>query len=265
MAHSAMTVANLSSGRFGLGIGPGPKQWVNDWHGMAFDPVMPRMREYLAALRACLQASEAHPTEVDGHYFPTHGYGGWDIVVPEPVSLHLGASQQKMTELAGELCDGVMLNNLHPLDWVAEHAEAYLKTGRARAGRPDDFDFTVEIGRFVGIHPDRATAYDLCRQQLCFYFAIPYFRTVLEPYGFGPELDAGELALRSGNRPDLVAAVSDRMVDAIAIAGTTDEVYAKLEAYSPYVDAINISGGMNIESSEAVAHLERMITVFGRS
>ncbi|MDF2442297.1 MAG: hypothetical protein JWR01_500, partial [Subtercola sp.] len=191
MAHAASTVSNLSDGRFSLGIGPTPKIWVNGWHGMPFDPVIPRMREYLLATRACLDASSDAPTDLDGEYYPTHGYANWDVDLDERVPIMLGVTQRRMTELAGEVCDGVMMNSIIPIDWIDQQGAQYLATGRARGGRTGD-GFTKEISRFVGIHDDRETAFDICRAQISFYFEIPYFRTLLEPFGFDEELDRGE-------------------------------------------------------------------------
>ena len=263
MAHAAATVANLSGGRFSLGIGPTPKAWVTGWHGLEFDPVIPRMREYLRAVRACLEASADSPTNVDGEYFPTHGYANWDIELAEPVPLVLGVSQRHMTELSGELCDGVMLNSIHPIEWNENNATAYLAAGRARgplAGRSIDRG----IARFVGIHEDRATAYDLCRAQLAFYFAIPYFRTLIEPFGFEAELAAGEKALREGDKAAQIAAVSDRMVDEIALAGSPDEVIEKLGRYQGLEDWVSFGGGFNLDPDAANANYRRLIEVFGR-
>jgi len=263
MAHAAATVANLSNGRFSLGIGPTPKKWVTDWHGLQFDPVIPRMREYLRAVRAGLEASAAAPTDVDGEYFPTHGYANWDIELAQPVPLVLGVSQRHMTELSGELCDGVMLNSIHPIEWIEKNAATYLATGRARgplAGQPVDRG----IARFVGIHEDRATAYDLCRAQLSFYFAIPYFRTLIEPFGFDAELAAGEKALADGDKAAMIAAVSDRMVDEIALAGSPDEVLEKLGRYDGLVDWVSFGGGFNLDPDAANTNYRRIIEVFGR-
>jgi alkanesulfonate monooxygenase SsuD/methylene tetrahydromethanopterin reductase-like flavin-dependent oxidoreductase (luciferase family) len=170
-----------------------------------------------------------------------------------------------MTALAAELCDGVQLNLVQPLQWVQDMAPKYLAEGRKSSARPGDAPFSIEIVRCVGIHPDRSVAYDLCRTQIAFYFAIPYFRVLLEPYGFGPELDAGEAAIRRGDMKAQIAAVSDRLVEAVGIAGTMDEVYAKIEAYAQHVDAINFIGGTNMTPAVADAHVERILAAFSRA
>jgi alkanesulfonate monooxygenase SsuD/methylene tetrahydromethanopterin reductase-like flavin-dependent oxidoreductase (luciferase family) len=263
MAHAAATVQNLSNGRFTLGIGPTPKIWVNGWHGMDFDPVIPRMREYITAVRAALDSSSAEPTELDGTFYSTHGYANWDVHVPKPVPIMLGATQRRMTELSGEVADGVMLNSIHPIDWIEQNATSYVEAGRIRGGR-EGTPFERGIGRFVGISDDREVAYDLARAQLSFYFEIPYFRALLEPMGYGEELDAGEKAIRDGDRTARVKAVSDRMVDDICIAGTRDEVREKLARYEGLVDWLVVEGGMNLDETSALANVHELTETFRR-
>ncbi|MFB2583060.1 LLM class flavin-dependent oxidoreductase [Herbiconiux sp. P15] len=264
MAHAASTVANLSDGRFTLGIGPTPKMWVNGWHGLEFDPVIPRMREYLIAVRAALDATSEQPTDVDGEYFPTHGYANWDIELPSPVPIALGVTQRRMTELAGEVCDGVMMNSIIPMQWIEQFGNGYLSAGQARAGR-EGTPFTREISRFVGVDEDRAHAYDLCRAQLSFYFEIPYFRSILEPFGFDEELAAGEKAILDGDRAARIAAVSDRMVEEIGIAGTPAEVVEKLARYERLVDSVVLHGALTLDGDVAQRNIQRIIQTFGRS
>ncbi|MCF7550007.1 LLM class flavin-dependent oxidoreductase [Pseudonocardia sp. WMMC193] len=262
MAHAASTVQNLSSGRFVLGIGATPRAWVRDWHGMEFDPVVPRMREYVIALQACLRASSEAPTAVDGRWFPTHGYANWDVVQSAPPPVLLGVTLPRMTTLAGEVCEGVMINSIVPLEHIRTRSAAQLRDGLAAAGRAPE-DRTVGVGRFVGVHPDRSRAYDLVRAQLGFYFAIPYFRTVLADHGFEAELAAGEAAVAAGDPAAQIAAVSDRMVDAIGLAGTPGEVREKLGAYEGVVDWVVLAGGMNLPPAEGQAHTARILETFG--
>lgn len=263
MAHASNTVANLAGGRFDLGIGPAPRAWIVEQHGMAYDPLIGRMREYLAAVRACLDATPGNPTKLDGRYFPTHGYNGWGIEVPERVSLHLAATQPQMTSLAAEMSDGVRINSVPPNAWVKEEAPKYISKGLAKRSS-DKNDPMVSVARFLGVHPDRETAYDLCRRQISFYFKVPYLRTLLEPYGFEAELDAGEEAVNRGDEKAAVQAVSDRMVDAMAIAGTEGEVREKVAEIGKHVDALALAAGMNMPGTLAIEHMNRVIAAFSR-
>jgi alkanesulfonate monooxygenase SsuD/methylene tetrahydromethanopterin reductase-like flavin-dependent oxidoreductase (luciferase family) len=260
-AHAASTISNLTGGRFTLGLGPTPKAWVQGWHGMPFDPVVPRMREYVTAVRACLTATPEHPTDVDGQYFPTHGYANWGIEA-SPVPIALGVTLPRMTQLAGEVCDGAILNSIVPLETIESVVRPRLVAGRAQGERSSE-PFEVGILRFVGIDDDRDRAYDRCRAQIAFYFPIPYFTTVLQGLGFDAELAAGTTAAAAGDTAAAVAAVSDRLVDALGIAGTPDEAREKLEQYDGLVDWVALSGTLNLPGDEAHEHLGQIMSTFG--
>ncbi|MBM9468818.1 LLM class flavin-dependent oxidoreductase [Nakamurella leprariae] len=263
MAHAAATVSALSDGRFTLGLGPTPKAWVEGWHGMEFDPVLPRMKEYVTAVRACLAATPDAPTDVTGQWFSTHGYTNWGMQAP-PTPVALGVTLPRMTELAGEVCDGVMLNSIVPFEAVNTATRDRLDTGRSR-GPLADRPLRVGIGRFAGVDDDRDRAYDLCRAQIAFYFQIPYFATVLEPYGFEAEVAAGTAAAAAGDQQAMVAAVSDRLVDALGVAGTPAEARERLQAYAGQVDWVVLAGTMNLPAEMGRAHTARILEVFGRS
>ncbi|MEV1294210.1 LLM class flavin-dependent oxidoreductase [Pseudonocardia sp. NPDC049635] len=258
-AHAAHTIAALGGRRFDLGIGPLPRARVQDWHGLEFDPVVPRMRSYLRALRACLDATPDAPTAVDDPYFPTRGYVGPGFT-RFPVRLLLGATQRRMTELAAEVADGVMFNGILPLGWLRDVAPGLVDVGLARSGR-DRTEFAVTVGRFCGVDDDAERARDLARHAIAYYFRIPYFRTFLEPLGFAAELDAGERALRADDFPAQVRAVSDRMVDELAVTGTPADVLATLERYEGVVDGLSLSGAKQLPPDVAVEHTARLLEV----
>lgn len=263
MAAAAQTLQNLSGGRYWLGIGPMPQAWARE-HGIAHGPVLGRMRDYVAATRAALAATDDRPTAHEGPYFSTVGYRGRPLHQPRPVPVQLAATRPRMTALAAEVADGVMLNAIQPLDWLRGEGADAIAAGLARGGRSRS-DVTIGVFRFCGIADDRAAAYDHARRALAFYFAIPYFRALLEPYGFAAELDAGEAALAAGDEDAAAAAVSDRMVEALAIAGTPDEARAQLRRIQRHVDYVVLSCTHAHDSATGAVHARRAIATFGRT
>jgi len=243
MANGATTLAQLSDGRFTLGLGPAPQKWIEQHHGQQFTPAVVRFREYVQAVRACLEATPENPTAFGGKYFPTHGYTNWNVQYPGKVPIVTAATRDRMTELAGEVADGLMVNIMHPVSWIRTQGKALVEKGMERADRVGA-PFTMGAGRFVGIHEDRAAAYDMCRWQLARYFEVPYLRALLEPLGFEQEMEIGEKAYHAGDFASAVAAVSDRMVDEIALAGTPDEVRAKIGEYEGALDWMSLYGGV---------------------
>jgi alkanesulfonate monooxygenase SsuD/methylene tetrahydromethanopterin reductase-like flavin-dependent oxidoreductase (luciferase family) len=220
------------------------------------------MRDYVAATRAALAATPQRPTAHEGPFFRTVGFPGHAMTPQRPIPIELAATRPLMTALAAEIADGVMLNSIQPLDWIAGEGAEAVAAGLERGQRPRDA-FRVGVMRFVGIDADRDVAYDTARRAVAFYFAIPYFRTLLEPFGFTRELDAGEAALRRGDLEGQVAAVSDELVDAVALAGTPDEVVAKLRRVQEHVDYVVLSSVLGQSGASAREQTLRLVRTFG--
>lgn len=252
MANSAATVADLSGERFSLGLGPSPQQWIEGWHGQDYKPLVPRFADYVRAVRACLAADAAHPTDYQGAFHSSHGFTNWDL--PRfGIPVFTAATQRRMTELAGEVADGVVLNVIHPREWIASKGREFIHAGQQKAGRAGA-PFEIGVGRFVSIADDRATAYDTARAQLALYFRVPYFRALLEPIGFEEEMSVGEAAYRSGDFAGAAAAISDRMVDGIALVGTEDDVRGKLREYEGVVDWVTLYAGLEGDVERTAAN-----------
>ncbi len=260
MAHAAATVQNLSEGRYTLGIGPMPRPWARDWHGLEYDPVLARMREYLTAVRACLDADPEHRSAQPGRYVRTEGFPGHRMTPPRRVPMMLAATLPGMVRLAAELTDGVMLNSIHPLDWVTGPGSGLIADGAARGGR-DRGQLQLGLMRFCAVDDDRAAAYDAVRRSIAFYFSIPYFRPLLEPFGFADELAAGEAAVAAGDTDAQAAAVSDRMVAQLALAGTPAEVTAQIAAYAGHVSWLQLAAGFNQDGDTADEQVRRVIAL----
>ena len=261
-AQLSHTISALSKGRFSVGLGPLPKYRIEDWHGMEFNPILARFREYIVALAACLDAIEESPTNVDGQYFSTHGFVGpsFDRVRRSPIIL--AANQQRMTELGGEIADGVIFNGNVPLGFLETTGKEWLRAGFERAGRSAT-GFTMGVGRMSGISEDREYGYELARRSMAGYLEVPYFRKIMAAQGFEAELEIGYAAVLANDKKAQVASITDEMVDAICIAGTPDEALAKLRKYEGVVDSISLGGGaaMTVPPDQRIAHARVVIDI----
>ena len=264
MAQAAKTVNNLCGGRFLLGIGPMPRTWATQWHGLAYDPVVSRMRDYVSTVRACLDAAPDRPVTRTGPYFPVAGYPGHPVTPERRVPVAMAATLPAMTRLAAETCDAIMLNVIQPWELLSGPGPGLVAQGLARAGRSRS-DIQVGLMRFCAVHQDRRVAYDQVRRSIAFYFGIPYFRPLLEPFGFGEELDAGEAAVAREDPEAAAAAVSDRLVDSVGIAGTPGEVLAKIARYGEYVDWMQVSCSLNVPGEVAGSQARQLAALLGEA
>jgi alkanesulfonate monooxygenase SsuD/methylene tetrahydromethanopterin reductase-like flavin-dependent oxidoreductase (luciferase family) len=119
-----------------------------------------------------------------------------------------------------------------PTFWPYRHlcdGRALIDAGAQAAGRDPG---AIEIAPFVGIVPfdDPAMARGMIKPLVSFYIGGmgTYYHAMFCRYGF--EANANEVRdlYNAGKRKEAAAAVSDALVDAIAICGTPEQCRAKL-------------------------------------
>jgi alkanesulfonate monooxygenase SsuD/methylene tetrahydromethanopterin reductase-like flavin-dependent oxidoreductase (luciferase family) len=263
-ALASKTVSNLSDGRYRLGLGPMPRAWAEDWHGIDYSHPVERMRDYVATLRAAWRADPSAPIDHAGPFYSIRAFPGHPGACSHEIEVHLAATRPRMASLAGEIADGVIFNAVHSLDWVTEVGRPALERGLQRTGRAREA-VTIGILRICAVSDDRAEAYDLARRSLSFYFGVPYFEEMLRHHGFLAELEAGLDAKARGDEAARVAAVSDALVDAMCVAGTPQEVRAALARHDGLVDWIELAGSVGHPPAVARAQLERIIATVARA
>ena len=140
MAQAALTLNEMTAGRFRLGIGVSHAASMQDMLGLRVVEPLAAMREYVAVLRGALG---------DGSDFSGRHYRArWAMAVPRrPAAppIYLAGLSAKMLELAGEVADGVILWLCAPR-YVREVVVPALTRGRRRAGRPlDGFEIVAAV------------------------------------------------------------------------------------------------------------------------
>jgi 5,10-methylenetetrahydromethanopterin reductase len=166
LAATFSTLDDLAPGRVVLGLGA----W---WDPLAAKVGITRtrpltvMREVVTAVRALL-ANETvtfhgewvHLTGVELDYV-------YQERRPKQVPIYIGATGDKMLELAGEIADGVVLNYLVSPDYN-ERALVHLGTGLERAGRElEDLDRPQLV--VCSVHEDEETALGMARLMVTQY------------------------------------------------------------------------------------------------
>jgi len=121
--------------------------------------------------------------------------------------------------LAGEVADGVLLNYL-PASHVAWSVE------QVRAGGPAEIYAYIHAG--VG---DRDQALDKARRDLFSYAVVDSYAANFIRAGFNDEVAEIRDRHRAGDRDGALAAVSDRMCDAIDVMGSEDLVTQTVRDY----------------------------------
>jgi len=226
LAAGAGSCAQLMPGRpFVLGLGVSSETIVDAWGGVPYRRPLTRMRETVAVLRRMLAGERV---TVEGKTVRSRGFR---LVSPPPapVPVYVGALMPPMLELAGEIADGVILNFM-PVDAVPRML-AHVRAGAARAGRDPA---TLEVvARFQTVVTDDApAARDAIRQMMGPYFATSVYNRFIAWCGFPEEARAIDTAWRTKDRARNVAAVTDEMVDRLAIIGSAEHCRARLAGFA---------------------------------
>lgn len=214
MAQSALTLAEVTGGRFVLGIGVSHRPMMEAMLGMTLADPLEVMREYVAVLRGAF----AGGASFTGRHYRVQ----WTYAVPErppAPPIYLAGLSRRMLELAGEIADGVILW-LCPPAYVRDVAVPALERGRRRAGKTLA-GFAVVSAVPLAITDDRGAALGAFRGELVRYLGLPYYRAMLESAGLGDGLREFD---RTGETPVAVA-------EALGAVGDAATARAYVRAY----------------------------------
>jgi probable F420-dependent oxidoreductase len=224
LAAAAGSVAQLAPGRVVLGIGASSETIVDAWGGVPFERPLRRIRETVTMLRRMLAGERV---TFDGQTIRTRGFR---LVSPppEPVPIYLAALMPPMLELAGEIADGVILNFM-PVEAVPRMLD-HVRRGAERAGRdPSGLEI---VSRFQTIVTDDVSgARHALRHMMGPYFATSVYNRFVAWCGFPAEAAAILAGWQAKDRARNLAAVTDELIDRLAIIGPAAHCRARLEAF----------------------------------
>jgi alkanesulfonate monooxygenase SsuD/methylene tetrahydromethanopterin reductase-like flavin-dependent oxidoreductase (luciferase family) len=244
LAVQAATLAQLSSGRFVLGLGTGgygPGFWASV--GLPDRPIAV-MREYVTEVRGLLAGQQVTAGPILAGEGGRPGAPGWPrsaslgLADLPPAPVYLAALGPQMLRLAGEVADGALLNWATP-ERIAVSRER-IDAGAARAGRdPGSVPITMYIR--VCVDDDVAAAREAFGAQVLGYAMgradTPQgagYRGLFAQMGFDAELsELEERRDRGAAMPELVAAAPDEMLQAVGYygpPGPPPAVFARLSA-----------------------------------
>jgi probable F420-dependent oxidoreductase len=251
-ARNPMNVANLawdlqsySGGRFVLGLGTQIRPHIERRFGMPWGPPVAKMREFVLAVRAIWSAwQEGTPLRFEGEHY-THTLMT-PMFSPEPLAhafppIFLAAVGEVMTELCGEVADGLHAHAFTTERYLREVTTVALHRGLARSGRVDT-EVQLSCPVFVVTGEDEeqlVRAGDAMRRQLAFYGSTPAYRPVLELHGWGDLQTELHALSRRGDWDQMGALVDDDVLSTFAVVAPLDELGAKVhERYAGVVDRI---------------------------
>ena len=226
LAMSAMTVDQLSGGRFILGVGSSHRVQVEPEHGVKYSKPITRTRETVQFVRDLMRNGVA---SIHGETITIENFDLWFQPLRPAMPIYAAGLFPKMVETTGEICDGIILTR-STLKTAGE-IRPQLAAGAARAGR-DPAAVAVTTLCPTAVDADSARALDKMRPGLALYAGFfPRYNKLIASHGFEAEAAAIAEKWAAGDRQGAAAEVTDAMVRATSVAGSPEECRAKLQAY----------------------------------
>jgi alkanesulfonate monooxygenase SsuD/methylene tetrahydromethanopterin reductase-like flavin-dependent oxidoreductase (luciferase family) len=224
LAMSAATLDEMSGGRLILGLGTSGKRVIEGFHGRPFEKPLTRLRDVIRVVRALLAGESLSESGAE-----LEQYRPFNLAmtpVRSRIPIYVAALRQKSITSIGELADG-WIPTFWPYDQL-DRGLAWIAEGARQAGR-DPAEITV--APFTTVLPLGDMGKHKARELIAFYIAGmgDYYKEMLTGFGFEDECKRVEELYRDkATRAQAASAVSERMMDALCIAGDPQHCIADL-------------------------------------
>lgn len=252
-ARTPMNLANVghdlnaySKGRLILGLGSQIRPHITKRFSMPWSHPARRMREFILAMRAIWSNwYEGERLRFQGEFYshtlmtpmfsPTDTEHG-------PPRVFLAAVGPLMTEVAGEVADGLIVHPFTTQSYMRDTTLPAIERGLATAGR-DRSDFEIAYPGFIVSGQDEKTfeaTKQAVKKQISFYGSTPAYRPVLESEGWGDlQLELNRMS-KQGQWDEMGLLITDEMLDAFAVVGEPgDLARGVLDRYGEVVDRMS--------------------------
>ena len=267
-ATTALTLDELSGGRFRLGLGVSGPQVVEGWHGVPFGKPLQRTREYVEIVRSVWRREK--PVEFKGQYYQIP-YAGTDATgLGKPlksilhgraeIPIYLAAIGPRNVALAAEIADGWL-----PVFFSPQRMSVFkesLESGFSRAGGGKSlarFDVAPTVPVMLG--DDVAACRAMVKPRLALYVGgmgargRNFYNDLVCRYGYEGAAKSIQDLYLSGKKEEAAAAVPDALVDEVALCGPRERIRERLEIWKSSGVTTLICGVGQVEALRVMAEL----------
>ncbi len=262
-AAAAADIDEITGGRAILGLGTGTKRMQESWYGLAFESPAPKAAEVVRLLRALWEAPTNRPFKFEGRFYNIAiDLFGRPGRVRTRIPVYMAGVNRTMVRTAATVADGLVGHPLYSRRYVAEVVRPAIDEGLQRSGRERDaFDLAGYV--ITSIADDREQAREEARRQIAFYATTLTYDAILDLHGWQTEKEGIRSAWRKFDIAAMTAAVSDEMLDEIAIAGTAEECHAQVQRYEGLLDhALFYPPSFGVKHERLIENYTRIRDVF---
>ena len=240
IARAAITLSQISQGRFLLGLGPSGPQVIEGLHGVPFARPLSRMRETVEIVR---QAAAGEKVSHLGREFqiPLPGEAKpmrLSMRAEYDIPVYLATLSPRMLQLTGEIADGWLGTSFVP-EGAKEAYFDHLDAGLAAAGRKRA-DLDVCQGAEVAFADDEDALRAMVagrKKELAFSLGgmgsatTNYYNNAYSRQGWAEVAAEVRTRWQAGDRDGAAGLVTDEMVLATTLIGTEDMVRERLRVW----------------------------------
>ncbi|WP_040795895.1 LLM class flavin-dependent oxidoreductase [Nocardia higoensis] len=220
-ASAIRTLHKKAPGRLFLGLGSGAYSINRDWFGVEADKPVARMSDLAGAVRAWLHAENGERVRYEGPFYRVDARVQAPVLGKLDVPVLFAGFNKRMVAAAATHADGVIGHGLFTARWWQDIV-------RPAAG--DVGEGWLEHGWLITSVDDRdpERAVRDARRMVGFYLTVKTYDPYVEYHGWTDEVARVRAAFAQGDIDGMAAAVSDEMLDAIAVCGSTDRAREQL-------------------------------------
>lgn len=241
IARAALTLAQISEGRFLLGLGPSGPQVIEGLHGVPFARPLSRMRETVDIIR---RAASGEKIVHEGREFTVPLPGGearpmrLSLRTEHDLPIYLATLSPKMLRLTGEVANGWLGTSFVP-EGAKEAYFDHLDAGLAAAGRTRA-DLDICQGAEVAFADDEDALRAMVagrKKELAFSLGgmgsatTNFYNAAYSRQGWAEAAAAVRERWQAGDRDGAAGLVSDEMVLATTLIGTEEMVRERLRVW----------------------------------
>ncbi len=235
-AMTALTLHDLTGGRFVLGLGASGPQVVEGLHGVKYNPALSRLRDTVNICRMIFRGEKVR-YEGKAITLPLPNSEGKAIRIshdPIDLPIYLATLGPNSLEYTGEVANGWLGTSFSP-----DHPEAHLsfiESGALKNGRTlRDIDLCVSAR--VEIGDDLDAMIDKRRAAVAFNMGgmgsadTNFYNDAFKRAGYAEEASIIQALWLAGKRDEAAKRVPDAMITEFQLLGPKDQVKSRIQRY----------------------------------
>ena len=242
-AMTAMSLAELSGGRFIAGLGASGPQVIEGWHGLPYGKPITRLKEYVKIMKQVFKREAPLSFEGELYQLPYKGDGATGLGKPlksilhceEDIPIFAANITPKGVAAAAEVCDGFFPIWMDPEKFSV--FEDSIDEGFAKAGEKDMTQFEVSPFVTVSIGDDIEQCMTPIRSSMALYIGgmgardKNFYNNYAKAMGFEEAAIEIQDLFLAGKKDEAAAAVPAELIDACHLVGPADRIKDRLQRW----------------------------------